>query len=101
MKKLLFFILVFSIHLAAQAADEFSTVEERMSGKEFKETGLGKLTDESLPLLMTGCDVIRWLRWRMHQHVRPPALPLPQPGLMGQRTCGALKVSQKVTRKIM
>ena len=51
MKKLLFFILVFSIHLAAQAADEFSTVEERMSGKEFKETGLGKLTDAELAAL--------------------------------------------------
>ena len=51
MKKLLFFILAFSIHLAAQAADEFSTVEERMSGKEFKETGLGKLTDAELAAL--------------------------------------------------
>ena len=51
MKKLLFFILAFSIHCAAQAADEFSTVEERMSGKEFKETGLGKLTDAELAAL--------------------------------------------------
>jgi hypothetical protein len=51
MKNLLFFILAFSIHLAAQAADEFSTVEERMSGKEFKETGLGKLTDAELAAL--------------------------------------------------
>jgi len=51
MKKLLFFILAFSIHFAAQAADEFSTVEERMSGKEFKETGLGKLTDAELAAL--------------------------------------------------
>ena len=51
MKRLLFFILAFSIHFAAQAADEFSTVEERMSGKEFKETGLGKLTDAELAAL--------------------------------------------------
>lgn len=51
MKKLLFFILAFSIHLAANAADSFSTLEERMSGKEFKETGLGKLTDEELAAL--------------------------------------------------
>ena len=51
MKKLLFFILAFSIHFAAQAADDFSTVEERMSGKEFKETGLGKLSDAELAAL--------------------------------------------------
>jgi hypothetical protein len=51
MKKLLFFVLVFSIHSTAYAADAFSTVEERMSGKEFKETGLVKLTDEELAVL--------------------------------------------------
>ncbi len=51
MKKLLFFILAFSIHIAATAADSFSTLEERMSGKEFKETGLGKLTDDELAAL--------------------------------------------------
>lgn len=51
MKNLLFFILALSIHLAAQAADEFSTLEERMSGKEFKETGLGKLTVTELSAL--------------------------------------------------
>jgi hypothetical protein len=51
MKKLLFFILAFSIHFATHAADSFSTLEERMSGKEFKETGLGKLTDEELATL--------------------------------------------------
>ena len=51
MKKLLFFILALSIHFAAQAADDFSTVEERMSGKEFKETGLGKLSDAELAAL--------------------------------------------------
>lgn len=51
MKKLLFFFLAFSIQIAANAADGFSTLEERMSGKEFKETGLGKLTDEELATL--------------------------------------------------
>lgn len=51
MKKLLFFALIFSIHIAAQAEDAFSTLEERMSGKEFKETGLGKLTNEELATL--------------------------------------------------
>ena len=39
MKTLLFFVLALSLHTAAQAADSFSTLEERMSGKEFKETG--------------------------------------------------------------
>lgn len=48
MKKLLFLVLLFTICFAAYAADAFSTLEERMSGKEFKETGLVKLTDEEL-----------------------------------------------------
>ena len=56
MKKLLFFVLVFSIHFTAQAADDFSTLEERMTGKDFKETGLGKLTDAELTALN------EWLR---------------------------------------
>lgn len=51
MKNLMFFALAFSMHLAAQAADGFSTLEERMSGKEFKETGLVKLNDEELSAL--------------------------------------------------
>jgi hypothetical protein len=51
MKKLLFFVLAFSVHLAAHAVDEFSTLEERMSGKEFKETGIVKLTDAELAAL--------------------------------------------------
>jgi len=58
MKKLLLFVLAFSIHLAAQAAEDFSTLEERMSGKEFKETGLVKLTDQELAALND------WLRRR-------------------------------------
>lgn len=51
MKKLLLFTLIFSIHFAAHAQEAFSTLEERMSGKEFKETGLSKLTDEELTKL--------------------------------------------------
>ncbi len=48
MKKLLLITLIFSIHVTANAADGFSTVEERMTGEEFKETGLGKLSDQEL-----------------------------------------------------
>ena len=51
MKKLLFFILVWSMHLPAFAADGFSTLEERMSGQEFRATGLGKLTSQELAAL--------------------------------------------------
>jgi hypothetical protein len=51
MKTLLLFVLALSLHATAQAADNFSTLEERMSGKEFKETGLGKLTDAELAAL--------------------------------------------------
>ena len=56
MNKLLFFILTFSLHCAANASNSFSTLEERMSGKEFKETGIVKLTDEELAALNA------WLR---------------------------------------
>jgi len=51
MKKLLFFFLVLTIHITANAAEGFSTLEERMSGKEFKETGIVKLTDAELSAL--------------------------------------------------
>lgn len=51
MKKLLLFTLILSIHFAAHAEEAFSTLEERMSGKEFKETGLSKLTDDELASL--------------------------------------------------
>ncbi len=51
MKKLLFFALFFSIHIAAHAEDAFSSLEERMSGKEFQQTGLVKLTDGELAAL--------------------------------------------------
>ena len=44
MRKLLFFVLAVSIQYVAHAADSFSTLEERMSGTEFSETGLVKLS---------------------------------------------------------
>jgi hypothetical protein len=56
MKKLLFFVLIFSIHNLAFAVDSFSTLEERMSSKEFQETGLGKLSSGELAVLN------EWLR---------------------------------------
>jgi len=56
MKKLLFFMLALSITSVILAAEGFSSLEERMSGKEFKETGLGKLTDTELIALN------EWLR---------------------------------------
>jgi len=56
MKILLFFALTFFLHLTAYAEEAFSTVEERMSGKEFKETGLSKLTDDEL------ANLNDWLR---------------------------------------
>ena len=56
MKKLLLIILAFSIHIAANAASEFSTIEERMTGREFKDIGLGKLTDQEL------ANLNDWLR---------------------------------------
>ncbi|MCW8925620.1 MAG: hypothetical protein OQJ84_05130, partial [Xanthomonadales bacterium] len=51
MKKALVFTLAFAVSFSIQAADSFSTLEERMTGKEFKETGLGKLTNEELSAL--------------------------------------------------
>jgi hypothetical protein len=56
MKKLLFFVLIFLIHNLAFAVDSFSTLEERMSSKEFQETGLGKLSAGELAALN------EWLR---------------------------------------
>ena len=56
MKELLVFVLALSLSSAVFAIDSFSTVEERMSGKEFKATGLGKLTDAEL------AELNDWLR---------------------------------------
>jgi hypothetical protein len=51
MKKLLLFVLAFSFHLTALGTESFSTLEERMTGKDFSKTGLGKLTDGELAAL--------------------------------------------------
>ena len=56
MKNLLFFILAVSMSGLAISAGSFSTLEERMSGAEFKETGLDKLTGDELAALN------EWLR---------------------------------------
>ena len=51
MKKLLFLVLALSIHPVCYAANGFSTLEERMSSKEFQETGLGNLNSGELAAL--------------------------------------------------
>ena len=51
MRKLLCFTLVFLLSFSAYAVESFSTLEERMTGQEFNETGLGKLTDKELAAL--------------------------------------------------
>jgi hypothetical protein len=51
MKKLLFLVLLISVHTTALAVESFSTLEERMSSSEFKETGLDKLTGSELGAL--------------------------------------------------
>jgi len=56
MKKLLLITLIFALHASAFAAESFSTLEERMSGREFMETGLNKLTDDEL------FELNEWLR---------------------------------------
>lgn len=56
MKTLLFFVLALSIQSTALAASGFSTLEERMTGQEFQETGLNKLTSAELSALN------EWLR---------------------------------------
>lgn len=56
MKKLWFFALALSMTSVLLAAEGFSSLEERMSGKEFEEAGLGKLTSTELDALN------EWLR---------------------------------------
>ena len=58
MKFFVLCVLVMSIHVAAFAASGFSTLEERMTGKEFQEAGLNKLTATELATLN------EWLRRR-------------------------------------
>jgi len=73
MKKILVFTLAFAVHFSAQAADAFSTLEERMTGKEFKETGLVKLTDEELSALND------WIRRRSVATLETVAAPAAAP----------------------
>lgn len=44
-------LIALALCSAALAQETFSTLEERMTGKEFRETGLHKLTDEELAAL--------------------------------------------------
>ena len=56
MKKIPVFLFLLFACSAAFAQDSFSSVEERMTGREFKDTGLAKLTDAELEALN------KWLR---------------------------------------
>lgn len=56
MNKVIFAFTLLCFTMSALAQEGFSSVEERMTGKEFMETGLSKLTDEELVRLN------EWLR---------------------------------------
>jgi hypothetical protein len=56
MKRCLFTFLILFASTPVLGQERFSTVEERMTGKEFSETGLSKLTPEELAALN------QWLR---------------------------------------
>lgn len=56
MKKILTLILLLASSFSVLAQESFSSVEERMTGKEFMQSGLGKLTDNELAALN------KWLR---------------------------------------
>jgi hypothetical protein len=75
MKKLLFFILVVSIQATAFAASGFSTLEERMSSQEFKESGLDKLTSTQLGALN------EWLRRHSVATLENVNAPTPDGGM--------------------
>lgn len=51
MKKTLLILAMILVAIPAAAQKGFSTVEERMTGKEFTDAGLDKLTDEELAAL--------------------------------------------------
>lgn len=51
-------IAILSLSSVALADPDFSTLEERMTGQEFRNTGLHKLTDEEL------AELNRWIRQR-------------------------------------
>ena len=56
MKRCLILVLLLSVSTCALGQEQFSSIEERMTGKEFSETGLVKLTPEELAALN------EWLR---------------------------------------
>lgn len=56
MKKTLVFFLLYAVTFSVLAQESFSSVEERMTGKEFMQSGLAKLTDDELAALN------KWLR---------------------------------------
>jgi hypothetical protein len=56
MKKIVILIFLLVTSIAIYAQESFSTVEERMTGKEFMDSGLSKLTDSELVALN------KWLR---------------------------------------
>jgi hypothetical protein len=51
MKKILLTLLVFAAFPSLAFADGFSSLEEQMTGKEFTEAGLGKLSEQELDAL--------------------------------------------------
>lgn len=51
MNRLLIFLATLSVSFALSAAEGFSSLEEQMSGKEFAEAGLDKLSQEELAAL--------------------------------------------------
>ncbi len=56
MNKILVFIFLLATSFTVMAQESFSSVEERMTGREFMDAGLAKLTDSELEALN------RWLR---------------------------------------
>ena len=56
MKKILVLFCLLLCNISVHAQERFSSVEERMTGKEFMESGLDKLSDEELEALNN------WLR---------------------------------------
>src|SRR5690625_55136 len=68
-------ILLASAAMPAAAQDSFSSLEERMTGKEFKQTGLHKLSEDELADSMPGFRPDRWPRAKL------PTQTVSRPGL--------------------
>ena len=64
-------LLAFALTAGTAAAQEFSSLEERMSAKEFREAGLDKLTPEELARLNA------WLAGRMQAQAQAAAPAAP------------------------